>query len=206
MVSLSYYDAGRWLDAQETVEQVPARNGWWRGCRAFVDEHHVVEPKRRKRPESFRTLTNRFGQPAGRSVREEKSRGRGMAEGFLGRWSQRKQAQRAGMALQEPLDQPATQPGSVAVDAPDARTPAPVTVTPEAARSARAVRPGQGPPPPPRPRSRRCRWTMCMRLTTESDFKPFVAARCRPRGAQRRHEEAVCQPALQRDGPTRYLH
>ena len=30
---------------------------------AFVDEHYVVEPKRRKRPESFKSLTDRFGNP-----------------------------------------------------------------------------------------------------------------------------------------------
>lgn len=64
MVSLSYYDAGRWLDAQETVEQVPAPAPVVAWLQAFVDEHHVVELKRRKRPESFRALTDRFGQPA----------------------------------------------------------------------------------------------------------------------------------------------
>ena len=64
MVSLSYHDAGRWLDAQETVEQVAAPAPVVAWLQAFVDEHHVVEPKRRKRPESFRSLTDRFGHPA----------------------------------------------------------------------------------------------------------------------------------------------
>jgi hypothetical protein len=64
VVSLSYYDAGRWLDAQETVEQVPAPQPVVQWLQAFVDEHHVVEVKRRKRPESFRSLTDRFGNPA----------------------------------------------------------------------------------------------------------------------------------------------
>ncbi len=64
MVSLSYHDAGRWLDAQETVEQVAAPVPVVEWLKAFVDEHHVLEPKRRKRPESFRTLTDRFGLPA----------------------------------------------------------------------------------------------------------------------------------------------
>jgi hypothetical protein len=59
-VSLSYHDAGRWLDAQETVEQVPA-------------PPHVIEPKRRRRPESFRRLQDRFGNPA--SVTTEKKFG-----------------------------------------------------------------------------------------------------------------------------------
>ena len=62
-VSLSYHDAGRWLDAQETVEQVAAPAPVVEWLQAFVDQHHVVEPKRRKRPESFRSLTDRFGNP-----------------------------------------------------------------------------------------------------------------------------------------------
>jgi DUF1365 family protein len=45
------------------------------GLRAFVAEHHVAEPKRRKRPESFRTLTDRFGNPA--SISTDKVRGGG---------------------------------------------------------------------------------------------------------------------------------
>ena len=63
MVSLSYHDAGRWLDAQETVEQVPAPQDIVDWMRAFAEEHYVPEPKRRKRPESFRPLTDRFGNP-----------------------------------------------------------------------------------------------------------------------------------------------
>jgi hypothetical protein len=64
LVSLSYYDAGRWLDAQETVEQVPAPAAVVQWVRDFSQAHHVVEPKRRKRPESFKPLTDRFGNPA----------------------------------------------------------------------------------------------------------------------------------------------
>ena len=64
MVSLSYHDAGRWLDAQETVEQVPAPPEVVEWMRAFADEHYVPEPKRRKRPESFKSLQDRFGNPA----------------------------------------------------------------------------------------------------------------------------------------------
>jgi hypothetical protein len=30
----------------------------------FVDKHHVLEAKRRQRPESFKTLQDRFGNPA----------------------------------------------------------------------------------------------------------------------------------------------
>lgn len=64
MVSVSYHDAGRWLDAQETVEQVPAPPEVVEWMRAFAQEHYVPEPKRRKRPESFRPLSDRFGNPA----------------------------------------------------------------------------------------------------------------------------------------------
>lgn len=63
-VTLSYHDAGRWLDAQETVEQVPVPPDVRAWLQAFVDEHHVQELKRRKRPESFKTLQDRFGNPA----------------------------------------------------------------------------------------------------------------------------------------------
>ena len=74
-VSLSYHDAGRWLDAQESVEQVPAAPEVLEGLRAFVDAHYQPEPKRRKRPDSFRSLQDRFGNPA--SVSTEKMRGGG---------------------------------------------------------------------------------------------------------------------------------
>lgn len=73
MVSLSYHDAGRWLDAQETVEQVAAPAPVLEWLQAFVDQHHVAEPKRRRRPDSFRSLTDRFGNPA--SISTEKKTG-----------------------------------------------------------------------------------------------------------------------------------
>ncbi len=63
MVSLSYHDAGRWLDAQETVEQVSAPPAVLQWLQAFVDEHHVPESMRRQRLQSFRALTDRFGNP-----------------------------------------------------------------------------------------------------------------------------------------------
>lgn len=64
MVSLSYHDAGRWLDAQETVEQVPLPPEVLAWLQAFVDEYHIIEPKKRKRPDSFKRLEDRFGNPA----------------------------------------------------------------------------------------------------------------------------------------------
>lgn len=77
MVSLSYHDAGRWLDAQETVEQVPLPHDVRDWLQAFVDEHHVIEPKRRKRPESFRSLQDRFGNPVSISVGKKSGGGHG---------------------------------------------------------------------------------------------------------------------------------
>jgi hypothetical protein len=48
----------------------------------FKDEHWVLEAKRRRRPDSFRTLQDRFGNPA--SVSTEKIRGGGMGGGNTG--------------------------------------------------------------------------------------------------------------------------
>jgi len=63
-VTLSYHDAGRWLDAQETVEQVPAPAEVVQWLQDFVAVHHVLEAKRRQRPQSFQPLQDRFGNPA----------------------------------------------------------------------------------------------------------------------------------------------
>jgi len=71
VVSLSYHDAGRWLDAQETVEQVPAPPHVIEWMRSFAQEHYVIEPKRRKRPESFKRLQDRFGNPASVSTHKK---------------------------------------------------------------------------------------------------------------------------------------
>lgn len=74
-VSLSYHDAGRWLDAQETVEQVPAPADVIDWMRGFADAHYLPEPKRRQRPQSFKGLQDRFGNPA--TVSTDKPRGGG---------------------------------------------------------------------------------------------------------------------------------
>ena len=75
MVSLSYHDAGRWLDAQEQVDQVPAPEDVVSWISVYAQAHWELEPKRRKRPESFKTLQDRFGNPA--SVSTDKARVRG---------------------------------------------------------------------------------------------------------------------------------
>ncbi|MGE4243543.1 DUF3305 domain-containing protein [Ramlibacter sp.] len=64
VVTLSYHDAGRWLDAQEAVEQVPAPPHVVEWMMTFARDHYVPEPRKRKRPESFRRLEDRFGNPA----------------------------------------------------------------------------------------------------------------------------------------------
>lgn len=78
-VSLSYHEAGRWLDAQETVEQVPVPEPVLDAMRSFVAEHYQPEPKRRQRPDSFRPLQDRFGNPA--KVTTGKMRGGGPGHG-----------------------------------------------------------------------------------------------------------------------------
>ena len=64
IVTLSYNEAARWLDAQETVEQVPAPPQVVAWMQAFGEQHYQPEPKKRKRPESFKPLQDRFGNPA----------------------------------------------------------------------------------------------------------------------------------------------
>ena len=79
IVTVSYHDAGRWLDAQESVEQVPAPPAVVQWIQHFVDEHHVLEAKRRQRPQSFKPLVDRFGSPA--CVSTEKKFGGGGTHG-----------------------------------------------------------------------------------------------------------------------------
>jgi hypothetical protein len=74
-VSLSYHDAGRWLDAQETVETAPASADLVQWIREFAEQHFVAEPKRRQRPQSFQRLTDRFGQPVSISTEGKRKGG-----------------------------------------------------------------------------------------------------------------------------------
>jgi hypothetical protein len=79
VVSLSYHDASRWLDAQETVEQLPAPPKVVEWLKAFIDEFYQPEVKRPKRPERFKSLTDRFGNPA--SITTLKKHGPGDGSG-----------------------------------------------------------------------------------------------------------------------------
>lgn len=73
IVTVSYHEAGRWLDAQERVEQVPAPPEVCDWVAAFTETHYVPEPKKRVRPASFQPLQDRFGNPV--SISTEKMRG-----------------------------------------------------------------------------------------------------------------------------------
>jgi len=53
IVSVSYHEAGRWLDAQEHVDNLPLPGELVAWLQAFNDEHYRPEPKKRRRPASF---------------------------------------------------------------------------------------------------------------------------------------------------------
>ncbi len=52
-VSLSYNEAGRWLDAQERVDNVPLQVDLAAWLQAYTDANYRPEPKKRRRPQSF---------------------------------------------------------------------------------------------------------------------------------------------------------
>jgi hypothetical protein len=52
-VSLSYNEAGRWLDAQERVDNVPLASDTIAWLQAYTDAYYHPEPKQRRRPASF---------------------------------------------------------------------------------------------------------------------------------------------------------
>ena len=60
-VSVSYNEAGRWLDAQERVDNLPLPSELVDWLQAFNDEHYRPEPKRRNRPASFLPPAQREG-------------------------------------------------------------------------------------------------------------------------------------------------
>ena len=53
-VTLSYHEAGRLLDAQERVDNLPLGADVREWLQAYTDEHYRPEPEQRKRPASFR--------------------------------------------------------------------------------------------------------------------------------------------------------
>ena len=52
-VSLSYTEAGRWLDAQERVDNVPLQADLVDWLQAYTDANYRPEPRQRRRPQSF---------------------------------------------------------------------------------------------------------------------------------------------------------
>ncbi|MDH4290666.1 MAG: DUF3305 domain-containing protein [Aquincola sp.] len=59
LVTLSYNEAGRLLDAQERVDNVPLQAEVRAWLQAFTDENYRPEPKQRKRPASFQRPEDR---------------------------------------------------------------------------------------------------------------------------------------------------
>jgi hypothetical protein len=53
VVTLSYNEAARWLDAQEQVDNVPLPPDVRDWLQAWTDENYKPEPRKRKRPASF---------------------------------------------------------------------------------------------------------------------------------------------------------
>jgi hypothetical protein len=58
-VTVSYNEAGRRMDAGEWVEQLPMPEPMRPWLAEFVEANYVPEPKKRKRPESFRSPADR---------------------------------------------------------------------------------------------------------------------------------------------------
>ena len=91
-----------------------------------------------------------------------------MVDGFLGRWSQRKQAQRAGVPLDEtPAPTPAPTAAPTSTHAPKPAADAPAPEAPSGAQATAQPAPEPAPPPP--------RLEDAHQLTAASDFRPFMA-------------------------------
>ena len=58
-VTVSYHEAGRLLDAQERVDNLPLPADLVQWLQAFADEHYRPEPKKRMRPASFQAPDQR---------------------------------------------------------------------------------------------------------------------------------------------------
>jgi len=59
LVTLSYNEAGRLLDAQERVDNVPLQGEHIAWLQAYTELHYRPEPKKRSRPQSFRAPGDR---------------------------------------------------------------------------------------------------------------------------------------------------
>ena len=93
-----------------------------------------------------------------------------MADGFLGRWSRRKQDVQAGKPVQDPPPPARTPAPQIAPPSP---SPAPVAAVAAPAAPAAPVTPAPDAPPPPTLADAEA-------LTPASDFKPFVSRAVSP--------------------------
>ncbi len=59
MVSVSYIEAGRWLDAQEHIDNVPLQPEIAAWLAAWTEQHYRPEAKQRRRPASFQRPEDR---------------------------------------------------------------------------------------------------------------------------------------------------
>lgn len=64
-VTVSYHEAGRLLDAQEQVDNVPLPPAVREWLQAYTDEHYRPEPRKRRRPQSFIAPGERAAGDAG---------------------------------------------------------------------------------------------------------------------------------------------
>lgn len=53
-VTVSYAEAGRWMDAGERVDRVRMPSGMWSWVGGYVERNYKPEPKKKQRPQSFR--------------------------------------------------------------------------------------------------------------------------------------------------------
>ena len=53
-LTVSYAEAGRWMDAGERVDQVPMPSELWTWVGGYVERNYKPEPKKKQRPQSFR--------------------------------------------------------------------------------------------------------------------------------------------------------
>ncbi|MGA1351198.1 MAG: DUF3305 domain-containing protein [Burkholderiaceae bacterium] len=60
-VTLSYNEAGRILDSSELVENLPVDPDTASWLAAFTQDHFVPEPRKRQRPQSFKSPGKRLG-------------------------------------------------------------------------------------------------------------------------------------------------
>jgi Protein of unknown function (DUF3305) len=59
-VTVSYAEAGRWMDAGERVDLVPMPRDMWEWVGGYVERNYKPEPKKKMRPQSFRKPKDRI--------------------------------------------------------------------------------------------------------------------------------------------------